>query len=740
QKHAKNTLFNLEDEELTHYGQSLSSINYFGDGLDSGDEGEGKGIIDEETVARTHFGGFNAGDNDDKNSQRRKQNSEIWNELIAKSKFHKYERQLEKEKYLAEEEELDKELDDIRGLLFESSNRVTGKIEENREKSLDAHHDSVDSYDRFVRELAFEKRARPTNRTKTEEELLLEEKNKLERLERARRKRMLGVDETSEEEEEDNDEDDRKRRKRRKRRDIESESENEENEAVTLPASLPYTFPCPQTYEEFMSVLRGVELKDVPTVVHRICVLHHLKLDPSNKEKLEAKYVLNIANEGPLPTAFLSSLTTRLFSLTHMLPHITRRTFSSQLSLAHSHASVTMSDLTLLMLISKLFPTTDFHHPITTPAMILMGQCLSKNKLNTIKDIVIGLVICSLVYEYVCITRKIVPEVGNFLCSVLVAFVADKGFEDSESGNGECPESENLKIRELPGVFPLVGKIGMMRKGKGNWSTIVPKAVNVPQVVNRRGEDGDNSNDEMRVCILSSAISLVGQFAKLYNSTAAFIEIFEPMVLFLKLIPVDELSNVMMEKLLSTKDALNRMLRFAKDARKPLALQHHKPIPLPTYRPKFDENYSLDRHYDSREMAPMNKLKAQYKQELKGAIRELRKDARFLAHETLKKVRESDESYRKTIKSVMNKLESEQHEKKLYDRERKKLVSSKACQLQANEHFYTITREEGSQSEPTSEESATQLLLLKELTCWGQATSTITEIFAITTAINNSYA
>ena len=71
-------------------------------------------------------------------------------------------------------------------------------------------------------------------------------------------------------------------------------------------------------------------------------------------------------------------------------------------------------------------------------------------------------------------------------------------------------------------------------------------------------------------------------------------------------------------------------------------------------------------------MAPINKLKAQYKQELKGAMRELRKDARFLARETLKKVRENDESYRKTIKSVMGKLESEQHEKKLYDKERKK--------------------------------------------------------------------
>ena len=69
--------------------------------------------------------------------------------------------------------------------------------------------------------------------------------------------------------------------------------------------------------------------------------------------------------------------------------------------------------------------------------------------------------------------------------------VSDKDFEDSD---GECPDSEDLKTRELPGVFPLVGKIMMMRKEKGNWSMIVPKAVNILRVVNRHGDDGDNSN------------------------------------------------------------------------------------------------------------------------------------------------------------------------------------------------------------------------------------------------------
>ena len=43
--------------------------------------------------------------------------------------------------------------------------------------------EKYEEYDRIVRELAFEKRARPTDRTKSEEEIALEEKNKLEKLE-----------------------------------------------------------------------------------------------------------------------------------------------------------------------------------------------------------------------------------------------------------------------------------------------------------------------------------------------------------------------------------------------------------------------------------------------------------------------------------------------------------------------------------------------------------------------------
>jgi len=56
-------------------------------------------------------------------------------------------------------------------------------------------------YDQHVREFVYDKRAKPKDRTKTEEELALEEKEALEKAERRRTRRMLGLDESDSEDE-----------------------------------------------------------------------------------------------------------------------------------------------------------------------------------------------------------------------------------------------------------------------------------------------------------------------------------------------------------------------------------------------------------------------------------------------------------------------------------------------------------------------------------------------------------
>lgn len=120
---------------------------------------------------------------------------------------------------------------------------------------------------------------------------------------------------------------------------------------------------------------------------------------------------------------------------------------------------------------------------------------------------------------------------------------------------------------------------------------------------------------------------------------------------------------------------LAKLLKFAKMSRQPLALQAHKPIPIATYIPKFESSGSSGymRHDDpDRERAAASKLRYEYKQERKGAIRELRKDARFMSAVKQKEQQEKDKRYTDRMNKVFSSLESERAEQKRMEREKQK--------------------------------------------------------------------
>ncbi len=112
QRASKGATYNLEDEdELTHYGQSLSNLDDFdnvGLGLDDEEEADlgmlqcsvflfgcslsVVGAIDRRTVQKSHFGGFDDDEEDEEEDgepERKKSKAEVMSEVIAKSKEHK---------------------------------------------------------------------------------------------------------------------------------------------------------------------------------------------------------------------------------------------------------------------------------------------------------------------------------------------------------------------------------------------------------------------------------------------------------------------------------------------------------------------------------------------------------------------------------------------------------------------------------------------------------------------------
>lgn len=215
--HKKASMFDLEDDAniggLTHLGQSLSfddsaMIDDFDEedvGAESGEDGS-----DDERRAlkrmRPHDAEDGESDRADGEPERKKTKQEVMKELIAKSKYYKYERQQAKDADEDLREELDKEFRELHPLLFNRKSDAATATIDTVEESAAAQKEKLErQYDMRLRQLALDRRAQPTDRTKTEEEQAEEEASRLKELELKRIRRMEGQQDSDSEDEQDDD-------------------------------------------------------------------------------------------------------------------------------------------------------------------------------------------------------------------------------------------------------------------------------------------------------------------------------------------------------------------------------------------------------------------------------------------------------------------------------------------------------------------------------------------------------
>lgn len=187
--------FNLDDDHkniLTHKGKVIDGTNIGEFDHYSSDDEDGK--LSKEVVNAFHFGGglIHKPSRDESLDVNNKQKSSVerldaLQEIVMKSKLHKMQRKEAKEEQEFERERIDKQFSDLI-----SSQLVN--LKENRSKG--DHGDAseiLDDYDKSMREMLFESKVQPSERSKTLEEIAIESKEKLEDLELQRIKRMRGV-------------------------------------------------------------------------------------------------------------------------------------------------------------------------------------------------------------------------------------------------------------------------------------------------------------------------------------------------------------------------------------------------------------------------------------------------------------------------------------------------------------------------------------------------------------------
>lgn len=211
----KASMFNLEDDELTHFGQPLVSNqaenveDFKDDDIELSDASASGLENDKRPHKRQRLSDGESGSDDDwtKVDGRPKTKTDIMKEVVAKSKLHKYERQQAKEDDDDLRAELDKGLPDLFELMRGKpklpvaplpENSPNGTMNPDRLALLNGKDraQADKEYDERLREYTFDQRSRPTVRTLTEEEKLEQEATKLKALEDERLRRMKGEPES----------------------------------------------------------------------------------------------------------------------------------------------------------------------------------------------------------------------------------------------------------------------------------------------------------------------------------------------------------------------------------------------------------------------------------------------------------------------------------------------------------------------------------------------------------------
>lgn len=695
------SLFDLEEaedeEELTHMGRSL----VFGkpDDVDDFDAGSIAMSSDDEDGERKlrkrrHDSVEDDGDVPEVGEgqpERKKSKAEVMKEVIAKSKLHKYERQQQKEEDMDMREDLDKELPDILAALrggpkppapppVAAPSGADNNFSMNPERAAllngTANAEPEKEYDTRLRQMALDKRAAPTDRTLTEEERAQKEAERLKELEEKRLRRMRGEEESDAEEDSktqdediiDGDEDllddaaefgfaGASAGKSRRPAGVDDEDdfiidddlvasgsdvdlafsdtdsddgseapseapdddsefvqglltkEEEGNKVFTLAtganaeSKVAYTYPCPQTHDELLEVLKDVAESDVVTVIQRIRALYHPQLNADNKAKLAGfsvalvdhiSYMTSQKPSSPLP--LVEQLIRHIHSLSRTFPDAISKAFRSHLQRAHSSGTLSPGDLVILTAIGTIYPTSDHFHQVVTPAITIMARWMGLTTPQSPQDLAAGAYLGALCLKYQALSKRYIPELLRF---TLIALKSPS----------LTPDLQEAYVNNLAAM------------------------------------------------------------ADRWHDKSAFIEIFVPK------------ATQVLKSLKQTK-ALQRLrilLSQARLRRRPLELHHHRPLPLKTSIPKFEESFNPDKHYDpDRERAEASKLRAEYKKERKGALRELRKDANFIAREKLRQKKEADAAYEAKYKRLVAEIQGEEgREKNEYEREKRARKASK---------------------------------------------------------------
>ncbi|XP_036364777.1 nucleolar protein 14 isoform X2 [Octopus sinensis] len=467
---------------------------------------------------------------------------------------------------------------------------------------------------------------------------------------------------------------------------------------------LPFVFKVPKSYEALKTELDGHSANDQITIIERIVKCNHPSLGDGNKAKLEKLFTfvltfyMDVCKHQEVNLWLVDRLVVKLFQLAQFSSQPAATAVLAAIKAQQSALGKTfpgLDTLLLLKLVPILYPASDFRHFVCTPAMIFMSQILSQCLISCERDVAAGLFITTILLQCVSMSKRYIPEVMNFLYAVLTLATVEPSntksvvflppFQISTCPQGllrisEQAQSENVK--------PL--KLSWLLIRDSNQTTKTTKNKSKKSEDNNDSDDKDDGKDEddlinkledttsldcneFRLSAIHVAVGLLQEFCTLYSSLPSFAAIFQPITTQLNKLPTDKYPPVIQEQISKLTQDISAAGETSHSA---LVLKiKKKTISLQLFQPKIEQVMEGHRKKSagSAEENERKKLLYKVKQESKGAIREIKKDAQFLAKHQLDEQRMRDVERKRKVKALYSFMETQEADYKKMKRTKEKL-------------------------------------------------------------------
>ncbi|KAM3575098.1 hypothetical protein VYU27_003012 [Nannochloropsis oceanica] len=450
---------------------------------------------------------------------------------------------------------------------------------------------------------------------------------------------------------------------------------------------MPYILECPSTMEKFVDMVReyAQDPKDVAEMITRIRQYHAIR-SGGDKARVHNFYDILMRRLACLGDALVpahvvevDAISEALAAMTPEMAAVAAALWGRMLTGLQAKLGKALRDhelgqrarstwpspgaLLLLRLLPRIFPATDFRHPVVTPALLYMGQALSQCPILTPTDIERGLFVAALAVQYTEEAGRLMPEVHAFVLSLLGAMAGT----DHAQGLPTLAPSLAADLHRHT-----VNDTGAAAGRGGEDETIAPivlgRGKHLKEEEEEHQEEGKKGDQTEAITValarqyLSAACQLLRRLAAgpLKQSPAAR-ELFEPFLACLATLESivanatkkskKEGLSIVLGQLRETRAKVVGVVEEALKVRKVLSWRKKSVTAIQSLAPRVIDNFVVRKDEGlEREAARVKQLTRQVKREKKGVMRELRRDAAFLDSEKVRVEREKEEARKQVIK------------------------------------------------------------------------------------------